>query len=189
MKRIVTMLFILLPALLLSCQKTETEDEKLARMLVGTWVSEKASSSLQSRSTYRADGTYLNQEYALSDMHQGQSQVINRFRQARDGRKWKMYYYGKVLNDNWKIDNGLIVSRKYNIITPILELTANRLVLGGSYKDSPPSKPSPYRYVYIRKEHWDNMTDAEILEYHKDKEDYFQSIRHRIDTKQSAKEQ
>ena len=184
MKRIATILLILLPALLVSCQKAETEDEKLARMLVGTWVREGIWD--HSRSTYRADGTCLLQDYNISTTRYGQSQLIHRFRQARDGITWKMYYYGKALNGNWKIDNGKIVSAKYNIISPILELTANRLVLGGSYQGPPPSKPTPFRYVYIRKEHWDNMTDAEILAYHKANEDYFQSISNQKDATQPA---
>jgi hypothetical protein len=138
MKRITTILLILLPALLVSCQKAETKDEEQARLLIGTWVMEDI--FLHIRNTYKADGTCIFQKLGTSDNGR-KAPFERRIRHAARGLKGGAWYWSKNTPSEawWWIKNGRLCFstkdasrdpnyRPMDFSFAISELTATRLV-------------------------------------------------------------
>ena len=178
-----TIILMLLLAFSVSCQKAETKDEEMTRLLVGTWVREGI--FRHNRETYRADGTYNFQVLGTGDQGKGKSPFERRIRHAVRGLDGGAWYWSKRNRSGgwWWIKNGRLcfsvkhASRDQNhrpvdFSFAISELTATRLV----------TTSEGCRFVFIRAKHWESMTDAEIRAYHKDDEDYKSLLKQKATT-------
>ena len=172
MKRIATIL-VMLPALFVSCQKTETKDEEQKRLLIGTWVSEGYDKVFgahwQFRQIIKSDGTvqwaiYRRSGYDNTKPKKHESSLV-RHRYLRAIGKDDTLPLPQITTETWRIENGTIfrtppenVEFVWGIIK---ELTETRLVF---------EIKGIGIVTYIKLSHWNSMTDAEIMEYYEDNE-------------------
>jgi hypothetical protein len=179
MKRITTILFILLPALLVSCQKAETKDEEQKRLLIGTWVNEGYSTNIgrysQTRQIVKANGTVQVVLYCQwTDSLTGEGEAIeeaNRslvpHRHLQTLEKDATMTLEKTYSETWTLENGTLFRTRPEgskfIWGKITELTATRLVLTSKGFGT---------MTLIKLPRWNSMTDAEIKEYYEEDEVY-----------------
>jgi len=153
MKRAMAIIGILLVTLTASCRKAETESEKLARFLVGTWVHETPENQL--RMTYDADGIWRMHVYLLKGDEARKTDIRHRLMDAL-GLPEAMYYGNSDMRGKWRVDNERLFWKpdgkpEVEIKSPELTATHWTMIAVDTSVD------------LIKRPHWDGMTDVEIL--------------------------
>lgn len=136
-------------------EKAETKDEKLARILVGTWILEEGGN--QVRQIFQADGTFQIRQYTTSRQESQRVGFEHRYLRAT-GQDATLYHISDT-HGRWWFDSGRLFfdssGREHSM--EISEFTTTSFILTKMNGSA----------IFTKLSRWDSMTDSEMLALHK----------------------